>query len=93
MMGKLMTLELDTELDIEELSKGFEHFLEKEKAQIRLDRERVREEKKQAMDKGDYKATMWCYNQREFQPITHSLLDDNEYYDVEADKRQAPYEV
>ena len=39
MMGKLMTLELD----IEELAKGFEYFADKEKKEVRMVRERVRE--------------------------------------------------
>ena len=83
MMGKLMTLELD----IEELAKGFEYFADKEKKEVRMVRERVREQKKQAMEKGDYKATMWWFTQSELQTITHSVLQDNEYYDVEADEK------
>ena len=36
---------------------------------------------------------MWWYAQSEFQTITHSVLQDNEYYDVEADEKQDPYKI
>ena len=45
------------------------------------------------MDAGDYKAQMWWLNQSEFQPITHGLLQDNEYFDVQIGEKQDPYQI